>query len=1048
MRKTRLWLMTIATLLGSLTASAYNSFGIDNISYKITSSTDQTVEVSRSSYSGDITIPSTVTFSWVTYRVTSIGDRAFYGCSGLTSITIPESVTSIGEDAFYNCSSLTSVTLPESVTSIGGHAFFYCTSLTSVTLPGSVTSIGESAFSSCSSLTTINILESSKLTSIGNRAFSNCSGLTSITIPEGVTSIGEAAFYNCSSLTSITIPESAMSIGEHAFSGTAWFDKQSDGVVYLGKMIYTYKGEMPVDTSIEVREGTIGIAGNAFRVRKNLTFIMIPESVTWIGNEAFAFCSGLTSITIPENVTSIGARAFERCDSLTAVHISSIEAWCNIDFEYDSNPLYYAQNLYLNGERVTELTIPNTVTAIKDYAFSNCGSLTSITLPESVTSIGEYAFQYCRSLTAVNIPKSVTSIGKSAFSSCSSLTSITIPEGVTSIGEYAFQYCHSFTAVNIPKSVTSIEEAAFSGCGSLTSITIPENSQLTSIGDRAFGFCSSLTSITIPEGVASIGNEAFSFCSSLTSITIPKSVTSIGMPAFNNCNNLVSIIIAEGNAVYDSRNGCNAIIETSSNTLIHGCSATIVPEGVKSIGNSAFYDCDRLTSITIPEGVTSIGEDAFYSCDSLISITIPEGVTSIGLRAFMYCCSLTSITIPESVTSIGAWAFGICSSLTTINILGSVTIIGNDVFSGTAWYKNHPVGVVYAGKVLYDYKGTMPEGTSIEIKEGTVSIYRFAFEYCKGLTAVTIPKSVTSIGDNAFYNCTNLCRVINCSDLNIQKGYSNNGYVAYYAQEVINADGFINDYVFIIKDETYCLNDYIGKDTILTFPESCNGENYEIDEEAFKDNDSIVSVTIPQAVSTIGNGAFAGCTSLASVTFKEGVETIGNNAFENCTSLTSIFFPESLETIGEKAFSGCGGLTNLCLSENIETYGEGAFEGCTEVETLMVMGSVMPTVPSDKLTSITLFSPRPLETEPFANKVYRNATLYVPEGSLSRYQSADVWEDFWTIEEFDPTGIEDVTVDEDADAPIYTMKGMRVNGSRHTLPAGLYIQNGKKFVVM
>lgn len=176
--------------------------------------------------------------------------------------------------------------------------------------------------------------------------------------------------------------------------------------------------------------------------------------------------------------------------------------------------------------------------------------------------------------------------------------------------------------------------------------------------------------------------------------------------------------------------------------------------------------------------------------------------------------------------------------------------------------------------------------------------------------------------------------------------------------------------------------------------------------------------------------------------------SIEDNAFENCTSLTSIQFPESLKTIGEEAFYGCSGLKDLFFSAKIETYGEGAFEGCTEVETLTVMGSVMPTVPSDKLTSITLFSPRPLETEPFANKVYRNATLYVPEGSLSRYQSADVWEDFWNIKEFDPTGIADVTVDEDADAPIYNMKGVRVNGTRSTLPVGLYIQNGKKFVVM
>ena len=177
------------------------------------------------------------------------------------------------------------------------------------------------------------------------------------------------------------------------------------------------------------------------------------------------------------------------------------------------------------------------------------------------------------------------------------------------------------------------------------------------------------------------------------------------------------------------------------------------------------------------------------------------------------------------------------------------------------------------------------------------------------------------------------------------------------------------------------------------------------------------------------------------------METIGDNAFENCACLADVALPESLTAIGTQAFKGCSGIKTLYVSPDVEIIGDNAVEGCTAVETLTVMGSVMPTVPSDKLTSITVRSPHPLETEAFANKVYRNATLYVPEGSLARYQSADVWKNFWTIEEFDPTGIEDVVTDA-ADAPIYNMKGVRVRGTRDALPAGMYIQNGKKFVVM
>lgn len=217
-----------------------------------------------------------------------------------------------------------------------------------------------------------------------------------------------------------------------------------------------------------------------------------------------------------------------------------------------------------------------------------------------------------------------------------------IPEDVSVIGNYAFKRCN-ITSIIIPASVTSIGYSTFGECANLTSITIPDNSQLTSIG-----------------------NSAFSGCSSLASITIPKSVTSIEQFAFQACDNLSSMIVAEGNTVYDSRNNCNAIIETSSNTLIAGCASTAIPESVTSIGNSAFECCNNLTSINIPEGVTSIGWSAFNGCTSLNSIILPESLTSIESWAFGYCNSLSSIAIPESVTSIGDYAFSECSSITRI----------------------------------------------------------------------------------------------------------------------------------------------------------------------------------------------------------------------------------------------------------------------------------------------------------------------------------------------------------------------------------------------
>ena len=347
------------------------------------------------------------------------------------------------------------------------------------------------------------------------------------------------------------------------------------------------------------------------------------------------------------------------------------------------------------------------VTSIGKLAFYGCRSLTTITIPEGVTSIGNNAFYGCSSLTTITvaegnavydsrggcnaiietnsntlivgcsatiIPESVTSIGGLAFEGCSSLTAINIPESVTSIGQYAFSYCSSLTAITIPESVTSIGEEAFSGCRSLTTITIPENSQLTSIGEWAFSNCASLISITIPEGVTSIGEWAFSNCTSLTAITIPEGVTSIGNNAFYGCSSLTTITVAEGNAVYDSRGGCNAIIETNSNTLIVGCSATIIPESVTSIGSYAFRNCSSLTAINIPEGVTSIGDWAFRECSSLTSVTIPEGVRSIGNGAFCDCSSLTAITCnaitPPTVASLTF--YGVDKSIPVYVPAGSV----------------------------------------------------------------------------------------------------------------------------------------------------------------------------------------------------------------------------------------------------------------------------------------------------------------------------------------------------------------------------------------
>ena len=608
----------------------------------------------------------------------NIGMGAFYGCSGLTSVVLPDSVTSIGSSAFFGCSSLNGINIPSGVTSIGKSAFSGCTALTLKELPESVVSIGDSAFSGCIGLTFTKLPES--LTSIGSSAFYDCTGLTSIYVPDGVKSIGLGAFQGCSGLTSMTLP----------FVGKNETSNQHLG--YIFGAVYCSDNARYVPSSLMIISITGGtnIGTGAFSGCNNLMGISIPACVTSIGNSAFSGCSLLLSANIPNGVTSIGNSAFSGCS-----------------------------NLLLRE-------IPDSVQSIGKSAFSGCVSLTLTKLPDSLTSVGESAFSDCTGMKTLVIPDSVKSIGLGAFSGCQNLTSMTLPfvgktatsnqhlgyifgasyysdnaryvpssltaisvTGGETIGTGAFYGCDSLTGVVLPDSITSIGKSAFSGCRSLTFKALPDS--VTSVGDSAFRYCESLALMKLPNGLTSIGASAFSDCSRLTTIEIPGNVTSIGSSAFSGCIGLTTVEIPDSvkSIGFGAFSGCSGLTSMTlpfvGNTAKNNQYLGYI-FGASYYSDSVRYLPSSLTTISVTGGET-IGTGAFYGCNSLTSILLPDSIKSIGSSAFYDCGLLTIINIPNGMISVGKFAFSGCRSLTEIRFNGKIAQ-WEAVSFGSSWNSN------------------------------------------------------------------------------------------------------------------------------------------------------------------------------------------------------------------------------------------------------------------------------------------------------------------------------------------------------------------------
>ena len=611
MRKQIIKFLFLLLAFGYAMEAKSGEFTVDGIRYYYTNEDDDEVSVTYSSsgkYSGNIVIPSTVTYNGKQYTVTKIGTGAFRDCTGLTEVTIPNAMTDIGGWAFTYCTGLQTVIwnahnvqdIPLNKSGTPMPPFLYCknltdfvfgdevehipaylcynlTSLKNLVIGNSVTTIGSYAFSSCTGLKKVIWNARNANGFQDDTPFSDCENLTEFVFGDEVEHIPDYLCYNLTSLKNLVIGNSVTNIRSHAFKGCTGL------------------------TAVTLPNAMTDIGGWAFAYCTGLTEVTIPNAVTYIGSGAFSGCTGLTEVTIPNAVTEIGFRAFSGCTGLT------------------------------------EVTIPNAVTHIGDGVFAYCTGLKKViwnarNVQNFLHNYSTYPFLSCKQLTDFVFGEEVEHIPALLCCELASLKNLVIGNSVTSIGISAFDGCSGLTEVIWnARNVQDFQDNSsrpFSGCDRLTDFVFGE--EVEHIPDYLCYQLTSLNTIVIPNSVTSIGTNAFSFCSGLKTVTIPNSVTSIGTNAFSFCSGLKTVTI---------------------------------PNSVTDIGDEAFYYCTGLTEVTIPNSVTSIGSGTFEDCSGLKTVTIPNSVTDIGDEAFYYCTGLKTVTIGNSVKSIGDKAFYHCSSL-------------------------------------------------------------------------------------------------------------------------------------------------------------------------------------------------------------------------------------------------------------------------------------------------------------------------------------------------------------------------------------------------
>ncbi|MBO4567537.1 MAG: leucine-rich repeat protein [Bacteroidales bacterium] len=867
---------------------------------------------------GNVAIPQTVTYGGVTYTVTAIGNNALKDCTDVTGISIPSTVTTIGDYAFANCK-LTSLTIPSSVTNIDVYAFYQCgdnngmsvnivgnattgttiqtmaflkSKVNELTLGEGVTFVGDKAFWGCSLLTTLhfNATNCTQMRSTYNSAYYSVfnSGnditthpaITTLTIGSNATNIPDYAFYDFASLTSVAISEGVTSIGNQAF----W------NCPNLATVNFNATNCTNMKTTLNSVSYSSFNSGSDNTTNPAVTTLNIGNNVTNIPDYAFYGFTSLPEVTISEGVTSIGERAFWKCPNLTTVHFNATNC-TNMKTTY-----YYVLRSPFNSgtdnttnPAIITLTIGSNVTRIPEYAFYDADQITTgLIIPSSVQYIEECAFKSCSRIPSLVFENGsqLESIDEEAFNYCDDMSGILrLPNSLTEIGYWSFSHC-GFWKVVIPSSVTSIAASAFNSCGSSMVVEIAGNpTSGTTIGNYAF-YNSDIVELTIGEGVISIGEQAFWKCPNLTTVHFNAINCTNMMTTYNNGTSDLSLSPFNSG---DDENSYPAIT-----TLTIGDNVTRIPK-------YAFYHANSISNnLIIPSSVQYIEESAFAYCKKISGLSFAEDaqLVSIGTSAFYYCERIKgTLRFPNSLTEIGGWTFCLSGLFSKIIIPSSVTSIGTSAFNSC----NRDC---YQGgyRLIVEIAGNPTSGTTIG---------NDAFRN-SDIVELTIGEGVTSIGNEAFWNCQYLTTVhfnaVNCTHMST--AYTDGSITYHYSPFNSGEDNTTNPAI-----------------TTLTI-----GSNVtRIPAYAFYGANQISSnLTIPSSVQYIEEYAFKFCSSIPNISFAEGsqLESIGEQAFYYCDDMSgNLWLPNSLTEIGYRAFYHCG-FWKVVIPSSVTSIAAAAFHSC------------------------------------------------------------------------------------------------------------------------